>query len=57
MREAVRRGRMIRCKTCYSKGATLGCHKRTCRASCHLPCARAHHCLLQVRRGRLGLRL
>lgn len=47
--EAVRRGRMIKCKLCGEKGATLGCHKRSCRASFHLPCAREHGCLLQVK--------
>ena len=46
--EAVRRGRMIKCKLCGEKGATLGCHKRSCRASFHLSCARDHGCLLQV---------
>lgn len=35
-----------------SKGATLGCFKRTCRASYHLACARKYNCLLQV--GGLG---
>jgi hypothetical protein len=48
VKEAVRRGRMLRCKVCNLKGATLGCLKRTCRTSYHLPCARAHGCLLQV---------
>ena len=46
--EAVRRGRMLRCKTCGEKGATLGCMKRTCRSSYHLDCARKHGCLLNV---------
>lgn len=32
------------------KGATLGCFKRTCRASYHLACARKYNCLLQVGR-------
>lgn len=31
-----------------SKGATLGCFKRTCRSSYHLACARKYNCLLQV---------
>ena len=35
--------------TCRRKGATLGCFKRTCRASYHLACARKYNCLLQVR--------
>ncbi|KAL4439949.1 hypothetical protein ABPG75_002950 [Micractinium tetrahymenae] len=48
MREAVRRGRMLRCKYCGDKGATLGCFKRTCRASYHLACSRKYNCLLQV---------
>eukprot|EP00891_Asterochloris_glomerata_P008259 jgi/Astpho2/8259/Aster-x1506 len=37
---AVRRGRLIKCKVCNSKGATLGCHVATCKNSAHLPCAR-----------------
>ena len=48
MRDAIRRGRMLRCKTCNLKGATLGCLKKTCRASYHLSCARNHGCLLNV---------
>jgi hypothetical protein len=48
LRDCVRRGRMIRCRVCGEKGATLGCHKATCRSSYHLPCARRHHCLLQA---------
>lgn len=46
--EAVRRGRMLRCKTCGQKGATLGCMKKTCRSSYHLDCARKHGCLLNM---------
>jgi hypothetical protein len=45
---AVRRGRMLRCKTCGQKGATLGCLKKTCKCSYHLPCARDHGCLLNM---------
>lgn len=48
IKDAVRRGRMLRCKRCNEKGATLGCLKRTCKASYHLPCARDHDCLLMV---------
>lgn len=46
-----------------SKGATLGCFKRTCRASYHLACARKYNCLLQAstsaccRQGRGGAAL
>lgn len=47
--DATRRGRMIKCKMCGEKGATLGCHKRSCRASFHLSCARDQGCLLKVR--------
>ncbi|KAK9808673.1 hypothetical protein WJX72_001750 [[Myrmecia] bisecta] len=46
--EAVRRGRMIKCRVCGQKGATLGCHMRNCRPSFHLPCARENGCLLQM---------
>ena len=46
---AVRRGRQLKCKDCGDKGATLGCHVRSCHASWHLPCARASHCRLEVR--------
>ena len=47
--EAVRRGRMIKCKACNRKGATLGCHIRSCRHSFHMVCARATKCRLHVR--------
>ena len=46
--DAVRRGRMLRCKVCGEKGATMGCVLKTCKKSFHLPCARATHCALQV---------
>ena len=45
---AVRRGRMLRCKVCNEKGATLGCLKKTCKSSYHLRCARLHGCLLNI---------
>ena len=45
---AVRRGRMLKCITCKQKGATLGCLKKTCKFSYHLPCAREHGCLLHM---------
>lgn len=48
VKDAIRRGRMLRCRICGLKGATLGCLKRTCRSSYHLPCAREHGCLLNV---------
>ena len=47
--DAVRRGRMIKCKTCGQKGATLGCHHKSCRLSYHLDCARKSNCLVQAR--------
>ena len=46
--DAVRRGRMLRCKVCGEKGATMGCVLKTCKKSFHLPCARASGCALQV---------
>ena len=46
---AVRRGRLIKCKVCNSKGATLGCHVATCKNSAHLPCARFKKWLMEVR--------
>ena len=48
MADAVRRGRMLRCKVCGEKGATMGCVLKTCKKSFHLPCARASQCALQV---------
>lgn len=48
VKEALRRGRMLRCKVCNERGATLGCLKKTCRASYHLSCARQHNCLLHI---------
>ncbi len=48
VKEAVRRGRMLRCRACNGKGATLGCLKKTCRHSYHLPCARETGCLTVV---------
>jgi hypothetical protein len=48
LKDAIRRGRMIRCRVCNEKGATLGCMKRTCKHSFHLTCAREFGCLLQV---------
>lgn len=47
VKDAIRRGRMIKCRLCGEKGATLGCMKKTCRHSYHLPCARKYHILLQ----------
>ena len=44
--EACRRGRMIKCSVCASKGATLGCAYRTCAKSYHLACARRVGCSL-----------
>ena len=46
---AVRRGRLIKCKVCNSKGATLGCHVATCKNSAHLPCARFKKWHMDVR--------
>ena len=46
---AVRRGRMIKCRFCGHRGATLGCHIRSCRTSFHLPCARYNGSRLDVR--------
>jgi hypothetical protein len=46
--DACRRGRMIKCRACGAKGATLGCISRTCRLSYHLPCARAAGCALSA---------
>jgi hypothetical protein len=45
---AVRRGRMIKCRFCGYRGATLGCHIRSCRTSFHLPCARYNGSRLDV---------
>jgi len=51
--DAVRRGRMLKCKICGTKGATLGCHVRSCRSSFHLHCARASGAVLDARSGRV----
>ena len=45
---AVRRGRMLKCRRCNEKGATLGCLKASCKHSFHLTCARKHGCLLSM---------
>jgi PHD-like zinc-binding domain len=45
---------MLKCRVCSTKGATLGCHVRTCRSSFHLPCARFARCGLQVGRLHAG---
>lgn len=44
---------MIKCKKCGQKGATLGCHHKSCRLSYHLDCARKSNCLVQVRSSNL----
>jgi hypothetical protein len=48
VKDAIRRGRMIRCKHCNERGATLGCLVDTCRSSYHLPCARECGCNLKL---------
>ena len=48
VKDAIRRGRMIRCKHCNERGATLGCLVDTCRSSYHLPCARDCGCNLKL---------
>jgi len=48
VKDAIRRGRMIRCKHCNEKGATLGCLVETCRSSYHLACARECNCTLRL---------
>ena len=40
VKDAVTRGRRLRCKHCQKKGATLGCFSRRCKSSYHLNCAR-----------------
>lgn len=37
--KAFLRGRLLTCRVCKEKGATLGCTFRPCRAMFHLPCA------------------
>ncbi len=48
VKDAIRRGRMLKCKVCGEKGATLGCFLRTCRCSFHLPCARRNKNVIQM---------
>eukprot|EP00890_Picochlorum_soloecismus_P003723 jgi/Picsp_1/4351/NSC_01857-R1_histone-lysine n-methyltransferase mll len=48
VKDAIRRGRMIRCKHCNERGATLGCLVETCRSSYHLACARECNCILKL---------
>ncbi|KAI8109453.1 hypothetical protein M9434_000735 [Picochlorum sp. BPE23] len=40
VKDAVTRGRRLRCKHCQNKGATLGCFSKRCKSSYHLNCAR-----------------
>ncbi|KAK9821807.1 hypothetical protein WJX81_008248 [Elliptochloris bilobata] len=51
--DAVRRGRMLKCKICGTKGATLGCHVKSCRSSFHLHCARESGAALDARTGKV----
>ncbi|KAG8236143.1 hypothetical protein J437_LFUL001592 [Ladona fulva] len=46
VREAVNRGRRVRCALCRETGATLGCCLRGCPDSFHLGCAFRSGCLL-----------
>lgn len=48
VKDEIRRGRMLRCRVCNEKGATLGCMKKTCKYSYHLHCARDYDCLLNI---------
>ncbi|PSN30585.1 hypothetical protein C0J52_24901, partial [Blattella germanica] len=41
---AVSRGRMIRCRICGKKGASVGCCARNCNETFHFPCARRIGC-------------
>lgn len=41
---AVSRGRMIRCRACGKKGASVGCCARNCVETFHFPCARRIGC-------------
>lgn len=47
MRKAVRRGRMLRCKACKQRGATVGCFDSGCQCVYHLPCAAEVGCRLE----------
>lgn len=40
VKDAIIRGRRLKCKLCGEKGATLGCFSKRCKSSFHLPCAR-----------------
>ena len=40
VRDAIVRGRRLKCKLCGKKGATIGCFSKRCKSSFHLPCAR-----------------
>lgn len=40
VKDAVIRGRRLKCKHCGKKGATIGCFSKRCKSSYHLPCAR-----------------
>jgi len=46
VRDAIQRGRRLKCKLCGEKGATIGCFSKRCKSSYHLPCAR-QHCILK----------
>ena len=46
VRDAIQRGRRLKCKHCGEKGATIGCFSKRCKSSYHLPCAR-QQCILR----------
>jgi hypothetical protein len=47
VKDAIVRGRRLKCKLCGKKGATIGCFSKRCKSSFHLPCARKE-CVLKA---------
>lgn len=45
---AISRGRGIKCSTCGSKGATVGCNVKNCGEQYHYKCARSSDCAFMV---------
>jgi hypothetical protein len=44
VRQAVKRGRIVKCAHCHAVGATVGCLVKACHASYHVWCAHKAQC-------------
>ncbi|XP_055307028.1 PHD finger protein 7-like [Sitodiplosis mosellana] len=47
IKNEVKRASKLTCYYCKLKGASIGCCRKTCRKSFHLPCALENNCLVQ----------